>query len=261
MVNNLQIGQTLTDSFICTKAKEFAKELNFDETKFKASAGWLENFKQRQGIRAGIWFGDGLNTTRPRAMGICGPGRKDVRAGAQLQAQLEFDKDLMSRSPYETSFDEECHPICRPLCQALMEKASEESGPGNMALSRPAPSFQPFYRRLSPPPPTSQRPGEDTYNFRKYGISSADASPPVAQERSFNYGALYGTEVHMPVFNIPDDAVPTINEAEVHLNKVLLFFDAPGNNILKDSERKALQTVKCVLFQATRGVPIRRRSG
>lgn len=253
LADNLPIGQTLTDNLIRTKAKEFAKELQIDETRFKASAGWVENFKQRHGIRSGIWFGDGLNTRRPRAMGI--GGRKDLEppTGARLQAQIEFEEILMSRPPYEVSSDEEYHmPIRRPLRQAPMEEPSEESG---MVVDRPAPSSRPPYRYPSPPPPTSRYQVENPYSLRKYGIPSADTSLPIAQQRSFDHGAMFtdGTEAYMPV---ADNTVPTINEAEVHLDKLLLFFDTSGKNILKDSERNVFQTVKCVLYQAARGVSI-----
>lgn len=61
--------QVLTDAAIRTKAKEVARILQIPEDKFKASSGWIENFKHRHGIRRGIWYGDGKNTRVARAVG------------------------------------------------------------------------------------------------------------------------------------------------------------------------------------------------
>ena len=44
---------------IRNKAREIAKSLRISEDKFKASSGWVENFKHRHGIRRGVWHGDG----------------------------------------------------------------------------------------------------------------------------------------------------------------------------------------------------------
>lgn len=45
----------ISDHMIRTKAKEVALEMNIGEDKFKASAGWVENFKHRNNIRKGVW--------------------------------------------------------------------------------------------------------------------------------------------------------------------------------------------------------------
>lgn len=50
---------TLSDSLIRNKARDIAKTLRISEDKFKASSGWVENFKHRHGIRRGVWHGDG----------------------------------------------------------------------------------------------------------------------------------------------------------------------------------------------------------
>lgn len=62
---------------IRTKAKDAAKDMGIGEEKFKASAGWVENFKHRHGIRKGIWTGDGRNRHIAIAMGCLAPPRED----------------------------------------------------------------------------------------------------------------------------------------------------------------------------------------
>ena len=47
-------GSLLSDSLIRAKAREVALEQNVLDEKFKASSGWVDNFKSRAGIRRGI---------------------------------------------------------------------------------------------------------------------------------------------------------------------------------------------------------------
>lgn len=48
---------TLTDQLIRNKAREVAKDIGITEDKFKASSGWVENFKHRHNIRRGVLIG------------------------------------------------------------------------------------------------------------------------------------------------------------------------------------------------------------
>ena len=54
---------TITDAMIRAKAREIAQKLQVPEDKFKASAGWVENYKHRANIRKGIWIGRPLPGT------------------------------------------------------------------------------------------------------------------------------------------------------------------------------------------------------
>ncbi|CAK5270267.1 unnamed protein product [Mycena citricolor] len=59
----------LTDAFIRIKAREVALKLGIGEDRFKASAGWVENFKHRHGIKGGIWSGHGRNVRAAASRG------------------------------------------------------------------------------------------------------------------------------------------------------------------------------------------------
>ncbi|KAF8635997.1 hypothetical protein AX15_000159 [Amanita polypyramis BW_CC] len=48
----------ITDALIRSKAKEIAQRHRISEERFKASSGWIENFKLRQGIKSGKLTGD-----------------------------------------------------------------------------------------------------------------------------------------------------------------------------------------------------------
>ncbi|CAK5284236.1 unnamed protein product [Mycena citricolor] len=71
----------LTDAFIRIKAREVALKLGIGEDRFKASAGWVENFKHRHGIKGGIWSGHGRNV---RAAASRGAGLDPILLGGPL---------------------------------------------------------------------------------------------------------------------------------------------------------------------------------
>lgn len=59
----------LTDALIRAKAREIADKTGYTEDKFKASSGWVENFKARQGIKKGKLTETGLNKRKAQALG------------------------------------------------------------------------------------------------------------------------------------------------------------------------------------------------
>lgn len=59
----------LTDALIRAKAREIADKMGYTEDKFKASSGWVENFKARQGIKKGKLTENGLSKQRAQALG------------------------------------------------------------------------------------------------------------------------------------------------------------------------------------------------
>lgn len=57
-------GQPVTGPMLCAKAKDFNKEFEGDPN-FKASSGWLENFKIRRGIKQTDMDGDSFSMDVP----------------------------------------------------------------------------------------------------------------------------------------------------------------------------------------------------
>ena len=51
--------KTLTDAVLRQEARRLGDKMDLTSDKFKASSGWLENFKHRYGIRRGQYFGQG----------------------------------------------------------------------------------------------------------------------------------------------------------------------------------------------------------
>lgn len=62
-------GIVFTDALIRTKARQIADSMGMTEDKFKASSGWVENFKARQGIKKGKFSGVGTDVQKARALG------------------------------------------------------------------------------------------------------------------------------------------------------------------------------------------------
>ncbi|KAF9649764.1 hypothetical protein BDM02DRAFT_1753089 [Thelephora ganbajun] len=90
---------TLSDSLIRNKARDIAKVLRISEDKFKASSGWVENFKHRHGIRRGVWHGDG-KASKLSATGGPGPS-----SGSNLPANDSSNEDRGAVLPsFNTSF-------------------------------------------------------------------------------------------------------------------------------------------------------------
>jgi len=77
----------LTDSVIRNKAKEVGKQLQIPEDKFKASSGWVENFKHRHGIRRGQFHGNGRNARLGRLHGV-GAGDSTSHIGMSIADYL-----------------------------------------------------------------------------------------------------------------------------------------------------------------------------
>ena len=88
-----QQNTLLTDALIRNKAKETARNLQIPEERFKASSGWVENFKHRHNIRKGVWLGQNkaLRATR-------GIGATHLRKGSNESALSPLNPAFESRS-------------------------------------------------------------------------------------------------------------------------------------------------------------------
>lgn len=69
LVQMKQQNALLTDALIRNKAKETARNLQIPDERFKASSGWVENFKHRHNIRKGVWLGHGKALRPTRGIG------------------------------------------------------------------------------------------------------------------------------------------------------------------------------------------------
>ncbi|KAJ7147523.1 Tc5 transposase DNA-binding domain-containing protein [Mycena crocata] len=249
----------LSDSMIRNKAKAIAHDLGIVEERFKASSGWIENFKHRHGVRAGIWVGDGKNVRAARALGL-GP---------------RPDDETPLLSPLNTGFSHRNED----LPELSPEPEDTGTRPGEVSL-RPSWLLQPADPPQPPPPPSHPSvppsrqlpdPSRSSYAATPFTVPYSPSAPDGASAyptpRSGPYSPVadgtYPSASHGPpqqpavVYEAPPRPPPeetTLAQAEAAINTVIHFLDTRGHGILQAHERNVLTTVKCALFQAASGI-------
>jgi Tc5 transposase DNA-binding domain len=114
-------GSLLSDILIRTKAKEVALEQNVLDEKFKASSGWVDNFKSRAGIRRGV-MAKGMDEAetpdaspdngQPSADNISHNSLRTSRTGAEMDNGVESEDSPETTSlRLQTSWS---HPTDNP---------------------------------------------------------------------------------------------------------------------------------------------------
>ncbi|KAJ6512180.1 CenpB-DNA-bind-domain-containing protein [Mycena vitilis] len=224
----------LSDSMIRNKAKEIARDLGIPDERFKASSGWIENFKHRHGVRAGVWIGDGKNA-RTRSVGL-GPS-PDAPLLSPLNVGFQDHDDDMPDAP-EPEPEE---APSRPSWLLTLPAESAPPPPQQQPMHVPVPpprQQQPVHPSIPPAPHPSVPPSRQLADHGAYG------PPPVT------YGVMY----EAPPRPAPERT--TLAEAEDAINKVINFFDTnvQAQGILQANERNMLTTIKCALFQAASGI-------
>jgi hypothetical protein len=107
---------TLSDQLIRNKAREIARSMNIGDDKFKASSGWIENFKHRHNIKRGVWVGV---------------------------------DDWIAGRPSSTANE----PIRKRKPSPMMETTEDEAGPSNSNRDDEGPSMYPPLLDTAPKPP------------------------------------------------------------------------------------------------------------
>ncbi|KAJ7459758.1 CenpB-DNA-bind-domain-containing protein [Mycena latifolia] len=219
----------LSDSMIRNKAKDVARTLGIPEERFKASSGWIENFKHRHGVRAGVWTGDGRNVRAARALGLGGP-------------PITQDAPPLL-SPLNPGFGNEQQDDGM-MGDAEPPELSPEPEDAHMDASR-ASELRPSWL-LQPAEPVPPAPPPHPH----------PSAPPSRQLATHPPQPTYGgaPPVYDVVYEAPREET-TLAEAEVAINKVIHFLDTQGHGIVQPRERNVLTTIKCALFQAASGIP------
>ncbi|KAG7088534.1 hypothetical protein E1B28_012517 [Marasmius oreades] len=83
----------LSDTRLREKALSVANSYGIGEDRFKASSGWVENFKHRHGIRNGTYEGYGRNAKIARALGMGVEGMEDL-----TERNVSRDEDHADKS-------------------------------------------------------------------------------------------------------------------------------------------------------------------
>lgn len=100
-----QQNTLLSDNLIRTKAKETARSLQIPDERFKASSGWVENFKHRHNIRKGVWQGHEKVLRASRGLA----GAQEHRRGATDTVLSPLNPAFEGRSEVANGHDSEEH--------------------------------------------------------------------------------------------------------------------------------------------------------
>lgn len=294
LVQMKQQNTLLTDALIRNKAKETARNLQIPEERFKASSGWVENFKHRHNIRKGVWLGHnkglraarGIGATHLRkgsnesALSPLNPAfesrsealarRESTNTGDEDDMESEDDQDLDTShsgqpvpgsshsQPAEASVSH--HPL-PPIWTMHHEPLSSNETPISASGSQPSVVPQhPFSSH------EDQHPDPSVTNVHQNSISlPAQQHMSVSQSQQdvqlSGHGdapATYPAPVvvyQIAPITSSGDTIPDISEAEEAINKVIHFVDSQSPSILTPDERDMLAHIKNALFQAASGVP------
>ncbi|KAG7443102.1 CenpB-DNA-bind-domain-containing protein [Guyanagaster necrorhizus] len=266
---------SLSDMRLREKARQIARDIGMSEDRFKASSGWVENFKHRHGIRGGIWTGDGLNTRAARALGMSSPdtlltpqeAEEAIRGYEARDREIERKRAAGLRPASWPQEQPTHHPSYNHYDSSQYE-ASSSVPPTTEQSSITQSSLQPRYDSTTNT--VVPYDGGSSVRSPAYQTPSSYPAPaptsPTAYPRPPSPSSSYPPapppdsypvmEAYVPVPNIPDNSVPTLAEVEEHMNKVLLFFDtSAGMGVISHEDRENLNQVKRALFQAASGVP------
>lgn len=178
------------------KARDTTRELGIGDDRFKASSGWIENFKQRHGIRKGIWLGVGGRRT---SMAL----RSSMRPPSTTPDQ---DKLTMTFQIVQ----EETNVVQPPLSPEVVQ-------PSPTIESTPAGQESPPAANMDAPPAQDMLWQQD-----HQGLPSElyDDNTPVATEPHSGFSAPYN---NISTQGAPMDHVEgVIKQQQQHLNHDLL---------------------------------------
>jgi hypothetical protein len=250
----------LTDASIRLQAKLAAQKLRIGEDKFKASSGWIENFKHRHGIKKGKWVGRG---DPARAMSMI-PTSEDIIPDVPRNTEYE-DLDLpVSRSPDSTGSRQDANDLNSMSLHSPWQHSSEPSGDVTMPANSQDPSamihdpMHPHNQRQHPhaqAPPALQI---DLSHPRPQSLSQPPPCPETDRSPVMNLYRLrngYSDPMDPPLplgsYPLPPALAPlgcpTKSEVADAMNKLIAFLDAQSQGFLSPQLRENLEQVRYVL--------------
>ena len=288
-----QQNTLLTDALIRNKAKETARSLQIPDERFKASSGWVENFKHRHNIRKGVWLGVHKSLRATRGVGathlrkgsnesVLSPlnpafeSRSEALARRDSTTADDGDDDMESEDDQDLDPSQENQPVAGPSHSQTETSASHNPLPPIWTMqqeplstndtpisSHPSASQ---HNVLSQQPFPSQ---EDRHHDPAVGdvhqsSLQLSAQQHIQQQQEVPLSAhgdatatyTDSVVVYQPVPPITSgDTIPDIGEAEDAITKVIMFVDSHSPALLTPPERNLLSQIKYALFQAASGVP------
>nr|GAT58783.1 predicted protein [Mycena chlorophos] len=266
----------LSDAQIRNKARNIARNLGVLEDRFKASSGWIENFKHRHGVKGGIWVGEGKNVRAARALGLGPPANAPSPPLLSQPDLIAFDNDATLDELEHVGIlsgptngrppnidDATDHPswLSNPV-----EPAPTSSAPP--PVHQPMPIRSPHVETPTDGPGWLSQPVDSQPLTTQQPLGSAWPEPhhqqPPVQRTMSDPGPHFSPTVEMndagSVFSVPmyeqrqsqPSAQTSLAEAEHALGTVMNFLDTAGQGMvqLQPHERAVLDQLKFTLFQA-----------
>jgi hypothetical protein len=245
------------------RAKDVAKALRIPDDKFKASAGWIENFKNRHGIRKGIWAAraSGIPVDEPAMPPLdsaFNSGPEAIGEQQRLEGRLPF---VEGELPEPLRRDSSQLPPLRPTWQS-------ETSTDSVSLSRSVNRHEPVgvIRSSMPQQANTERHHRHLSDAAMHvdHIPDLQTDPTYGSPIPGHHSTVYTTplDVYPPLPPLTSATPPSFAEAEDAINKVIMFIDSHDlGTIITVKDRTHLNDIKYALFQAGSGVPYDRGAG
>ncbi|GLB38452.1 putative centromere binding protein b [Lyophyllum shimeji] len=253
----------ISDNAIRAKAKETARRLNIAEEKFKASSGWVENFKSRHNIRGGAWMAHDRAAHTARLVLDWSGSQESVLSPLNPSLGGRNERREMSTTAAHRDDDMDSRPSSGPGTQQgppAGEQHISASPPMSAhsawtSQSNNVPSAAPIPQPPLPAPPTAEQSSALGTHQSDAHVSSHQHAPkgehPV-QQPYIEQAVYYHPEPPGPA------ALPTLAEAEAAMNTLITYIDSARRDLLLPEERRTLSTIRYALFQEASGVPFDR---
>ena len=288
-----QQNTLLTDALIRNKAKETARSLQIPDERFKASSGWVENFKHRHNIRKGVWLGAHKSLRATRGVGathlrkssnesVLSPlnpafeSRSEALARRDSTVAEDGDDDMESEDDQDLDPSHDNQPVAGPSHSQMEPSVSHNPLPPIWTMQQ-----EPLSTHDTP---ISSHPSASQHNVlsqqpfasqddRHHDPAIADvhqnslqlsAQQHIQQQQEVPLSAhgdntatyTDSVVVYQPAPSITSgNTIPDLAEAEDAINKVIMFVDSQSPAMLSPEERDTLAQIKYALFQAASGVP------
>ena len=273
----------ITDAMIRDKGKEIALKWNIGEDKFKASAGWVENFKHRKGIRRGVWMhredfapSGRLPSEEPQEDLNAGTydqeafydrrfGDYDPATGTvplqerQLQERMEAaNLDPASSQPYAlvgaTGVIPANENVIRDPDQPELSSTDQTSN--NDRASGPlGDEYYPSQTQLESAPLAMEDTSDTQYAGHNFLSNQSFAGP----DQTVGYFDADGVWTDVPFDPSDGPGEVSAQEAEKGLDLVIKFVKQQGPGFLDPAEAGVLQFFKSLLYNTAQGLPAAKR--
>ena len=252
-------GTILSDALLRQKARQIGDQQGYTPDKFKASSGWLENFKHRHGIRRGVYLGFDPETEKHNGYipNFPPPSPPSPAPPAPYSAHSPAPEDGPSTTDYDVGAVQDDRSSMHQNGQALHPSSitvqSSWPRPDEQQSSEPSSSalMYPDSQHHYPLQQGATRQAEQP--MVEAVMPPAEPVPiPIGPENGGSGGQVYVVPVMPEV--LEESEVPEAGEAEKALDKVLTYVGANHEDLdLSDADFQLLMEIKYKLFGKATG--------